>query len=294
MPEPAAVVEPSPSGVTELTEPQVSDQVREPTAKATVDTAVEITVAIESPANSATAEGELTLDSGVLIDLDMEILFTQPSSVLSDWQNSPPNLPLPPPLIDLLPCLTPSSLDVVSLSAHHLWRGLAAGLPISSSVGVESGGSQTPPRSCDPAAPPWLPAPSSPPEPVSPPAPSGSLVPPAPPWSVICLPPPRDCTPLTTPRPFVPLAPLSSSFPPAPPQSSVAPALPRPSGAPSTPRSTKPPAPTWPSASSASPWLFCSLSPPRAPPPPAPLSLVSPMESTATPPQWLLPPSAPL
>ncbi|KAL1279043.1 hypothetical protein QQF64_025716 [Cirrhinus molitorella] len=31
--------------------------------------------------------------------------------------------------------------DVVRPKAHHLWRGLAAGLPISSSVGVESGGS---------------------------------------------------------------------------------------------------------------------------------------------------------
>ncbi len=143
-PEPAAVVEPSPSGATERTiapepEPQVADQVREPTAQATVDTAVEIAGAMESPAHGATAEGELTLDSGVLIDLDTEILFTQPSSVLSDWQNIPPNLPLPPPLIDLFPSSTPSSLDFVSISAHHLWRGFAAGLPISSSIGVESG-----------------------------------------------------------------------------------------------------------------------------------------------------------
>ncbi len=132
-PEPAAVDEPSPSGATELTidpELQVSDQVREPTAQVTVDTAVEITVAIESPVNSATAEGELTLDSGVLIDLETEILFTQPSSVLSDWQNIPPNLPLPPPLIDLLPCSTPSSLDVVSLSAHPQLTICGVGAPL--------------------------------------------------------------------------------------------------------------------------------------------------------------------
>ncbi len=53
-PEPATVVEPSPSGATELTitpepEPQVSDQVQEPTAQATVDTAVEITGLWKAP-----------------------------------------------------------------------------------------------------------------------------------------------------------------------------------------------------------------------------------------------------
>ncbi len=53
-PEPAAVVEPSPSGATELPivpepEPQVSDQVREPTVPATVDTAVESAGAMERP-----------------------------------------------------------------------------------------------------------------------------------------------------------------------------------------------------------------------------------------------------
>ncbi len=146
-PEPAAVVEPSPSGATELTiapepEPQVSDQVREPTAQVTVDTAVEIMGAMESPAHGATAEGELTLDSGVLIDLDMEILFTQPSSVLSDWQNIPPSPTSshrPVPLFNTIfaGCHQP----LCSPSAHHLWHGLAAGLSISSSFGVESGGS---------------------------------------------------------------------------------------------------------------------------------------------------------
>ncbi len=94
-PEPAAVVEPLPSGATELTialepEPQVSDQVREPTAQARMDTAVEIAGAMESPAQGTTAEGELTLDSGLLIDLYTEILFTQPSSELSDCKISHP------------------------------------------------------------------------------------------------------------------------------------------------------------------------------------------------------------
>ncbi len=56
------------------------------------------------------------------------------------WEYNPLNLPLPPPLLDLLPISTPSSLDLVSHYAHHLWRGLAAGLPIPSSVGIESGG----------------------------------------------------------------------------------------------------------------------------------------------------------
>ncbi len=55
-PEPAAVIEPSPSGATELTivpepEPQVSDQVREPTVQAKVETAVEIAGAMERPAH---------------------------------------------------------------------------------------------------------------------------------------------------------------------------------------------------------------------------------------------------
>ncbi len=122
-PEPAAVVEPSPSGATELTitpepELQVSDQVRELTAKARMDTAVEIAGEMESPAHGATTDGELTLDSGLLIDLDTEILFTQPSSELSNWQDIPPNLPLPPPLIDLFPFSMPSSLDFISLFAH--------------------------------------------------------------------------------------------------------------------------------------------------------------------------------
>ncbi len=51
--EPTAVIEPSPSGASELMivpepEPQVSDQVREPTAQATVEIVVEIAGAKES------------------------------------------------------------------------------------------------------------------------------------------------------------------------------------------------------------------------------------------------------
>ncbi len=301
-PEPAAVVEPSPSGATELPivpEPQVSDQVREPTVQAAVDAAVEIAGAMECPAHGATAEGEHKLDLGDLIDFHSDTLILQPSPELNAWEYIPPNLPLPPPLIDLVPVSTPSSLDSVSLSARPQLTICGVGsllvcrspAPLALSLEDPStlpsaSETQTPPRSCDPAAPPWLPAPSSPPEPVSPPAPPGSLVPPAPPWSVVPLPPPRDYSPLATPRPFIPMAPLGSSFPPAPPQSSVA-------LAPPSPRSPKPPAPPWPSGSSASPRLFSSLSPPQAPPPPAPPPLVGPMELAVTPPSWLLPPSAP-
>ncbi len=310
-PEPAAVVEPSPSGVTELPivpepEPQLSDQVREPTVPATVDTAVESAGAMERPAHGATAGGEHKLDLGDLIDFHSDTFILQPTPEVDAWDYIPPNLPLPPPLIDLFPTSTPSSLDSVSLPAHPQLTICGEGSPQvcrspaplalsleDPSTPPSASETQTPPRSGDPAAPPRLPAPSSPPEPVSPPAPPGSLVPPAPPWSVIPLPPPRDYSPLAAPRPFAPLAPLGSSFPPAPPQSSVAPAPPRPSGAPPSPRSPKPPAPPWPSGSSASPWLFGSLSPPRALPPPAPPPLVGPMESATTPPPWLLPPSAP-
>ncbi len=241
----------------------MSDQVREPTAQATVDTAVEIAGAMESPAHGATAEGELTLDSGLLIDLDTEILFTQPSSELSDWQYIPPNLPLPPPLKDLFPFSTPSSLDFVSLSAH----------PQLTICGVGS------PLVCPSPAPLTLSLedPSTPQEPVSPPTPPGSQSL----WLSLGQSSPYlhlgTASPPALLRPSVPLAPLGSFFPPAPPQSSVAPAPPQPSGSPPTPQSPKPPAPPWPSGSSASSWLFGSLSLPRAPPPPAPPPLVGPL-----------------
>ncbi len=149
-PEPAAVAEPSPSGATELPivpepEPQVSDQVREPTIRATVETAVEIAGAMERPAHCTTTEGEHKLDLGDLIDFQSDTLVLQPFLELYPWEYIAPKFPLPPPLLDLLLISTPSSLDLIirlcSPSAHHLWCGLAAGLPIPSSVAVESGGS---------------------------------------------------------------------------------------------------------------------------------------------------------
>ncbi|KAL0162611.1 hypothetical protein M9458_042007, partial [Cirrhinus mrigala] len=76
-PEPAVVIEPSTSGTAELMitvepEPQVSDQVREPTARAMVEIVVEIAGAKESPAHCTTAGGEHKLDSGDLIDFHLE------------------------------------------------------------------------------------------------------------------------------------------------------------------------------------------------------------------------------
>ncbi|KAL0194553.1 hypothetical protein M9458_008125, partial [Cirrhinus mrigala] len=82
-------------------------------------------------------------------------------------------------------------------------------------------------------------------------------------------------------------------LPPAPPQSSVTLAPLRLSGSPPPPRLLEPWALPWPSRSSVSPWIFGSPSLPRGPPPPAPPLSVGPLESSALPPPWLLPPSAP-
>ncbi|KAL0203315.1 hypothetical protein M9458_001333 [Cirrhinus mrigala] len=289
-PEPAAVIEPLPSGATE---PQVSDLVREPAAEATVEAAVEIMEAMESLTHCTTAEGEQELDLGDLIGFHSEIPILLCSPERLTWENIPPNLLLPPPLIDLFPSSTPSPLDPVSPSAHPQLTICGVGSPLvyptpaPLALSLEdpptpspASEAQTLPQFCDPTAPPWLPGPLSPPETVSPPAPPGSLIPPRPLWSVVPLPSPRDCTPLAAPRHSIPPALLGSSFPPAPPQSSVAPAPPRPSSSPPTPQSPKPPAPPWPSGSSASPWLVGSPSPPWAPPPPG---VVSPSSTMAPP-----------
>ncbi len=161
--------------------------------------------------HGTTAGGEHKLDLGDLIDFHSDTLIIHRSSELYAWEYIPPNLPLPPPLIDLAPVSTPSSLDSVSLSAHPQLTICGVGSPLvcrspallalsleDPSTPPSASEAQTPPQSCDPAAPPRLPAPSSPPEPISPPAPPGSLVPPAPPWSVVPLPPPRDYTPPAT------------------------------------------------------------------------------------------------
>ncbi|KAI2646040.1 Translation initiation factor IF-2 [Labeo rohita] len=75
-------------------------------------------------------------------------------------------------------------------------------------------------------------------------------------------------------------------------ESSVTP--PRPFGSLPTPLSPKPPTPPCPSKSLASPWLIGSPFTPQAPPPPALPLPVCPLESSALPSPWLLPPSAPL
>ncbi|KAI2644671.1 Accumulation-associated protein [Labeo rohita] len=184
-----------------------------------------------------------------------------------------------------------------SPSAHHLCGGFAAGLPVSIGVKMRdppASESWTPPRPSDPAAPPRLSAPSSPPSPIGPPAPPGSIVPPAPPWSVVTPPSPLDSTPPAAPHHSIPPALWTSYLPQAQPRSSVAPAPPRTSGSPSPPWSPEPWAPPGSSGSSVSPRIIGSPSPPRALPPPAPPLSVGPMESTAFPPPWLLPPLAPL
>ncbi|KAI2644088.1 Opioid growth factor receptor [Labeo rohita] len=229
---------------------------------------------------------------------DMPALL--PPSKLPDCLDFPPTLPLsivsaasvPPPLSPGSPSAHPQptisaagSLQVCQFPSVSWLEDPSSPPPASES--------QTPPRSSDPAAPPRLSAPSSPPSPVGPPAPPGSLVPPAPPWSVVVPPSSQDSAPPALPRRSIPPAPLGSSLPPAPPLSSVAPVPPWTSGAPPPPRSPEPRAPPRPSGSSESPWTIGSPSPPRAPPPPAPPPSVGPLELSALPPPWLLPPSAP-
>ncbi|KAL0187767.1 hypothetical protein M9458_014866, partial [Cirrhinus mrigala] len=159
----------------------MSDQVHEPATKPATE---EITVGHEgaegSPAHCTAAEGEQTLDDGDLIDFVCELPILLPSSFkLLNWEEIPPNLPL--------------LLDPVSPSAHPqpicgVGSPLVCPSPAPLALSLEdpltlppASEAQTPPQSCDPAAPPWHPAPLSPLEPVSPPAPTGSLVPPAPP-----------------------------------------------------------------------------------------------------------------
>ncbi|KAI2655553.1 Transposon Ty3-I Gag-Pol polyprotein [Labeo rohita] len=111
--------------------------------------------------------------------------------------------------------------------AHHLYSGVATGLPVSIGVSLEdpvppppASESRSSPRPFDAAAAPWLQAASSPLWPISPPALPGSLIPPALLWSVLDHLQPRDST-TPTPRPSVPPALSVSSFLPAPPWSSV-------------------------------------------------------------------------
>ncbi|KAL0164042.1 hypothetical protein M9458_039795, partial [Cirrhinus mrigala] len=87
-PEPATTNEPEPNG-TELRiasepEPQVtSDQVREPVSEhALVDNARERESLEESPTHCTIGEGEIQLDSGDLIDCDMDIYVDMPVLLL--------------------------------------------------------------------------------------------------------------------------------------------------------------------------------------------------------------------
>ncbi len=117
-PEPASVAEPSPSGATELPivpepEPQVSDQVREPTIRAMVETAVEIAGAMDRGGHSSTmAPHSVGSSMGHHHDCGLGLHLTPPA----------PGFPLAPPtvhspmdfydvlcLVCPLSCSTPSS-----------------------------------------------------------------------------------------------------------------------------------------------------------------------------------------
>ncbi|KAI2655859.1 Opioid growth factor receptor [Labeo rohita] len=306
-PEPTADDEPEPRA-TELKiasepEPYTSDQVREPaTTTTTGECKMEQVKAMESPAHCTTAGGELENESGDLIDFSTEALENN-SGDLIDFFTEISTCHVIPACMESPPTLPPSSA-YVNICLRTAPTTCAVGLPrvcqLPSASGLEdpsspppASESRTPPRPSDPAAPPRLSAPSSPLSPIGPPAPPGSLVFPAPPWSVVVPPSPQDSVPPAAPRHSVPPAPKDSSLPLAQPPSSVAPAPRRTSGSPPTPWSPEPRAPPWPSGSSVSPWIFGSPSPPRAPPPAAPPLSVGPLESSACPPPWLLPPSAP-
>ncbi|KAI2662036.1 Titin [Labeo rohita] len=272
------------------------------TMPATVEVPVGREGAEDSIAHCTAAEGEQCLDLGHLnmeqdlIDFSEDIYVELPACL-----DFPPTLPMlcPPivPVASVPPPLSPDSpaaypqpttcavrLPQVCQSPSASWLEDPSSPPPASE-------SRTPPWPSDPAAPPRLSAPSSPLSPVDPLAPPGSLsLRLRLGWSSS-----RhrlsDSIPPAVPRHSVPPAPLGSSLPPALPQSSVAPALLQTSGSP--PRSPEPWFPPGPTRSSVSPRIIGSSSPHRAPPPPVPPPSVGPLELSALPPPWLLPPSAP-
>ncbi|KAL0154803.1 hypothetical protein M9458_049066, partial [Cirrhinus mrigala] len=127
--------------------------------------------------------------------------------------NSCPASLFPPLLLCSLSSSAPLPLHPASPSAHP--QPTISGVvslqvwledPLSPSSSSES---WTPLRSVNPAAPPWLLAPSSPVWPISPPVPQGSLVPPALLWLVVDLLSPQDYTPPAPPAFQLHLGPLS-------------------------------------------------------------------------------------
>ncbi|KAL0198143.1 hypothetical protein M9458_006683, partial [Cirrhinus mrigala] len=293
-PEPTADGEPEPNA-TEPSPKGATAEVREP---ATLNVMVDVSVERESAEESIAAEGELNLDLGLLyVEQDL-INFNE-----DKYADIPPLLPpsfelsacfKPPVCPELSNCLDfpthPPSLPSLPPSLGYLL--LSALLPHPSAHPQPTICAVGSPRVCQSPSVSWLEDPSSQPpasdsstmapSSVGPPAPPGSLIPPSPPSlrSVVVPPSPQES---------IPLALLGSSLssasslchPMAPPWTSGSP--------PQLPETWAPP---WPSGSLVSSWLIGSLSPPRAPPPPAPLPSVGPLESSALPPPWLLPPSA--
>ncbi|KAI2653845.1 Accumulation-associated protein [Labeo rohita] len=278
-PEPIMTDEPSPKNATELriaTEPEhkTSDQVLEPATELAMGENDKGSSAHHNITEFGTGTNGPDFFADIYADMPPQIPPSSELSVdpepfvcpdLSACLDFPPNLPLLPHPFIPASATPPLSPEVGSLQVCQFPS--ASWLEDPSSPSPASDGS--------------APAPSSPPSPVGPPAPPGSLVPPAPPWSVVDPPLPQDSTPQATPRRSVPPAPLGSSLPPAPLGTSGSP-----------PRSPEPWTPPRPSGSSVSPGLVGSPSPPRAPPPLAPPPSVSPLESSALPLPWLLPPSA--
>ncbi|KAL0151228.1 hypothetical protein M9458_053419, partial [Cirrhinus mrigala] len=215
-PELAATDEPSPHGVTELL--VMSVQMCEPaTMPATREKAVASDIVEGSSAYCIMAESELVEDLGLyeaegVLNWD---IYTDLPPLLppsSEWTETamPEFSPEGAPLPELSPdpsahpqssiCAVGSPLVCQSPSALQLED------PLSPPPASES---RTLPRPVEPAAPSWLLVPSFPPWPGSPLAPPGSLIPLAPPWAVYINPSPWDSTPQAPPSLRLHLGPLS-------------------------------------------------------------------------------------
>ncbi|KAL0176632.1 hypothetical protein M9458_028962, partial [Cirrhinus mrigala] len=164
-------------------------------------------------------EGELVVDLGLfeaegVFDRDMYVDLPPvlpPSSEPTETamtELSPERAPLPklspedahkcPPSHPHLPSSHPQP-SICAVGSQQVCQSpsvLRLEDPLSPPPASES---RTPPRPVDRAAPPWLLAPSSPPWPGSPLAPPDSFIPPAPPWSVIDHPVPQDSIQLASP-----------------------------------------------------------------------------------------------
>ncbi|KAL0170920.1 hypothetical protein M9458_035516, partial [Cirrhinus mrigala] len=230
-PEPSVTDEPLPSGATVL---RIATGAR-----------AHLTRYKSRSTHCTAAEGELSQDSVDNVDI---------------YTDMPPLLPpsfelfVCPELLSLLPqlrhhCLLAAPQHTLSLPSVG---GIGTGLPVS--ICVVAGGSLTPPRPFDLAAPPLLLAPLSPPSPVGPPDPPDSLGHrPAIPSGLRS----SSCASSLHPTSSVGLLPPSSST-----------LVLNHSGS-AADLQISPSAPPWPSGSSSSPWLIGSPSLPQDSDPPA-------------------------